>query len=158
MPKPDGMPDAAVPQAARDRGKPPSARQPASDRGSADMTDRALGVLLRRGWRRRCPACDRVPMPRGYPTVQDTGPSCGEALPHHRAGDGPVDLTILVVGHVMALLFLFVFITLRPDLWAMLAVCTVGVLTLCLLPRMKGAMVALQWSRRLHGFGSPGSG
>lgn len=121
--------------------------------------DRPLGQSLLRGWRRCCPACGAAPMLAGYLTVQDACPRCGEALHHHRADDGPAYLTILIVGHVMAPLFLFVFITWRPGPWTMMTVFSIGVvaLSLYLLPRLKGAMVALQWSRRMHGFGGPGA-
>lgn len=160
MPEPDGMTDPAAPNASRGLTDPPSERPATRDQWADDAADRPLGVALRRGWRRRCPACDRAPMLRGYLTVRDICPCCGEALHHHRADDGPAYLTILVVGHVMAPLFLYVFITFRPDPWTMMALFTTGVLALSLylLPRMKGAMVALQWSRRMHGFGGHGSG
>jgi len=97
-------------------------------------------------------------MLRGFLQVRDTCPVCGEALHHHRADDGPAYLTILLVGHLMAPLLLFVFTTWRPEpmvLFSGFAVGAVG-LSLVLLPRIKGALVALQWSRRMHGFGEPG--
>jgi len=119
--------------------------------------DRPLGQALRRGWRRCCPACGKAPMLAGYLMVREACPGCGEPLHHHRADDGPAYLTILIVGHVMAPMFLFVFTTWRPSPWTMLAIFTTGVvaLSLYLLPRLKGAFVALQWSRRMHGFGAP---
>jgi uncharacterized protein (DUF983 family) len=118
--------------------------------------DRRLGPALRLGWRRRCPACGTGPMLRGYLKVRDACPVCGEALHHHRADDGPAYLTILVVGHLMAPALLFAFTEFRPDplvLASLFSVATVA-LSLALLPRFKGAIVAYQWSRRMHGFGS----
>lgn len=125
-----------------------------------DDEDRPLGPALRRGWRRRCPNCGAGPMLRGYLKVRDTCPVCQEELYHQRADDGPAYLTILIVGHLMAPLLLIVFMRWRPDplvLTALFSVGTVG-LSLWLLPRLKGAMVAIQWAKRMHGFGSlPGS-
>jgi uncharacterized protein (DUF983 family) len=126
-----------------------------NDRRFDPDLDRPLGPALRLGWRRRCPACGAGALLNGYLRVRDACPACGEALHHHRADDGPAYLTILVVGHVMAPALLFAYATFRPDplvLASLLSVATVA-LSLVLLPRFKGAIVAYQWSRRMHGFG-----
>lgn len=118
--------------------------------------DRPLKPAMLRGWRRRCPNCGSGPMLRGYLKVRENCPVCGEALHHHRADDGPAYLTILIVGHVMAPLILIAFTKLRPDPMTLAAVFSVGTvaLSLFLLPRLKGALVALQWAKRMHGFGN----
>ena len=122
---------------------------------SADDEDRQLGPAMRRGWARRCPSCGSGPLLRGYLTVRESCPVCGEALHHQRADDGPAYLTILIVGHLMAPLILYVFTTFRPDPLVLASVFSVGTvaLSLYLLPRLKGALVALQWAKRMHGFG-----
>lgn len=98
-------------------------------------------------------------MLRGYLKVRDTCPVCGEELHHHRADDGPAYLTILIVGHVMAPLILWAFTRWRPDPMTLAAVFSVGTvaLSLFLLPRLKGVMVAIQWAKRMHGFGAAGA-
>ena len=92
---------------------------------------------------------------RGYLKVRESCPVCGEALHHQRADDGPAYLTILIVGHLMAPLILYVFTTFRPDPLVLASVFSVGTvaLSLYLLPRLKGALVAVQWAKRMHGFG-----
>lgn len=98
-------------------------------------------------------------MLRGYLKVRDTCPVCNEALYHHRADDGPAYLTILIVGHLMAPLLHIVFVNFRPEplvLFTIFAVGCVG-LTLYLLPRLKGVIVAFQWSRFMHGFAQQAS-
>ena len=94
-------------------------------------------------------------MLRSYLKVRDTCPVCGEALHHQRADDGPAYLTILVVGHIMGPMMLWAFAKYRPDPYVLTTIFTVGTvaLSLYLLPRMKGLMVALQWAKRMHGFG-----
>jgi uncharacterized protein (DUF983 family) len=117
--------------------------------------DRPMKPAILRGFRRRCPQCGEGMMFRGYLKVVDRCPVCDEDLHHHRADDGPAYLTILIVGHIMAPLILIVFTRYRPDP-VLLATCfTVGcvALSLYLLPRLKGVVVAIQWSRRMHGFG-----
>lgn len=93
-------------------------------------------------------------MLKGYLQVRDTCPVCGEAMYHHRADDGPAYLTILIVGHLMAPSILIVFTAFRPEpmvLFTGFAIACVA-LSLYLLPRLKGLMVAFQWARRMHGF------
>lgn len=121
-----------------------------------DTDDRPLKPALLRGWRRRCPNCGAGPMMRGYLKVRDACPVCNEPLHHQRADDGPAYLTILIVGHVVAPVLLYSFVRWRPDPMVLAGVFTVGTvaLSLFLLPRLKGALVALQWAKRMHGFGA----
>lgn len=117
--------------------------------------ERPLWPAMHRGWRCRCPNCGAGPMMNGYLKVRDTCAVCGEDLHHQRADDGPAYLTILIVGHLMAPLMLFVFTRYRPDPLISATVFSIGcvALSLFLLPRIKGAMVGLQWAKRMHGFG-----
>lgn len=119
------------------------------------IDERPIGPALLRGWRRRCPNCGTGPLLRSYLKVHDTCAVCGEEMHHQRADDGPAYITILVVGHIVGPAVLWAFVKWRPDplvLTAIFSVATVA-LSLWLLPRIKGAFVALQWSRRMHGFG-----
>lgn len=119
------------------------------------IDDRPLGPALRLGWARRCPSCGTGRMMSGFLKVADACPDCSEVLHHHRADDGPAYLTILVVGKAIMALYLIVYLWLEPSPAVMIALCwSVGLAAaLWLLPRFKGALVALQWSRRMHGFG-----
>lgn len=129
----------------------PAAANPAD----TALAERPLRPALARGWRLRCPCCGAGALMRGYLKVRDACPVCNEALHHQRADDGPAYLTILIVGHLMAPLLLFVYGRFRPEpltLFSIFAVGTVA-LSLFLLPRLKGAMVGLQWAKRMHGFG-----
>ncbi|TNF23312.1 MAG: DUF983 domain-containing protein [Rhodobacteraceae bacterium] len=115
---------------------------------------RALGPALWKGWRRKCPRCGNGPLLSGYLKVRKSCLVCREEFHHHRADDGPAYLTILIVGHLMAPLLLASFVTWRPEplvLFTVFSVGTIG-LSLYLLPRLKGAIVAFQWARLMHGF------
>ncbi len=120
--------------------------------GSVD--DRPMKPALLRGWRRRCPHCGSGPMLKGYLKMRDTCPVCGEDFTAARADDGPAYLTVLIVGHLMAPAMIWSFTTFRPDPLVLASVMSVGcvALSLYLLPRLKGAIVAFQWARRMHGF------
>ena len=96
----------------------------------------------------------------GYLKVRDACPVCNETLSHQRADDGPAYLTILIVGHIMAPAIIWAFTTFRPDPLVLATVFSVGcvALSLYLLPRLKGAIVGLQWAKKMHGFGTSGTG
>jgi uncharacterized protein (DUF983 family) len=119
------------------------------------LADRPMRPAILRGWRLRCPNCGAGPLLKGYLTVREACPVCGEDLHHQRADDGPAYLTILLVGHLMAPLILWSFVKYRPDPMTLATIFTVGTvaLSLYLLPRMKGVIVAVQWAKRMHGFG-----
>lgn len=117
--------------------------------------DRLSKPAIRRGLRCTCPNCGEGAMFARFLKVADTCPVCGEELRHHRADDGPAYLTILIVAHVIGLGFHFVWSWTQPDPLIMATGFTIVAvaLSLWLLPRMKGMIVAIQWSRRMHGFG-----
>jgi uncharacterized protein (DUF983 family) len=106
------------------------------------------------GFRLRCPACGAAPLFRRYLKVHDTCPGCGEALHHHRADDAPPYFTILIVGHVIVGAILPVERAFVPPLWvhAVVWLPLTLAMSLALLPRVKGAIVGLQWAFYMHGF------
>jgi len=123
---------------------------------SALNDERATGLAMRRGARLRCPACGEGGMFDGYLKVHDNCPACREELHHHRADDGPAYLTITLVGHILTPLLFIVFIAWRPSVAVMLTMFlgAAVIMSLALLPIIKGSMVGFQWARRMHGFGT----
>ncbi|MBT4566682.1 MAG: DUF983 domain-containing protein [Marinovum sp.] len=121
--------------------------------GSSEC-DRELFPAVRKGWRRKCPSCGQGPLMDGYLKIRKSCSSCNAQLHHHRADDGPAYLTILIVGHITMPLLHYAFVKWRPDPYILLAIFGVGciVLSLYLLPRLKGVVVAFQWARYMHGF------
>lgn len=119
--------------------------------------ERPLKPALRKGWSRRCPCCGNGPLFNGYLKVRDSCAVCNQDFTPQRADDGPAYLTILIVGHLMAPLLMFVFVRFRPEPITMITLFSVFTvaLSLFLLPRLKGAMIGLQWAKRMHGFGEP---
>ncbi|WP_372885960.1 DUF983 domain-containing protein [Shimia sp.] len=124
----------------------------------AKAETRPLGPALFKGWRRKCPRCGSGPLLKGYLKVRETCSVCRQDFRPQRADDGPAYLTILIVGHLMAPMLHVVFVNLRPEPLIMFTIFAVGcvALSLYLLPRLKGVVVAFQWARRLGGFGAPG--
>ena len=116
---------------------------------------RPVMPAMSRGWQRRCPSCGEGRLFSGYSRACDACSSCGEALHHHRADDLPPYVTIMVVGHVLVPLVLLAEQYLQPTLWMhWLAWIPLALaMSLWLLPRIKGAVIGLQWANRMHGFG-----
>jgi len=121
-------------------------------------TQRPVRPALFRGWRCKCPRCGQGRLLKGYLKVADSCPVCKLDYSHHRADDGPAYLTILLVGHLMAPLLHFAFVKWRPEPLVLFTIFAVGcvALSLYLLPRLKGSIVAFQWARGMGGFAQMG--
>lgn len=119
------------------------------------LPKRDIKMSMVRGWRQKCPACGKGALYRKYLKVVDTCPACGEELFHQRADDAPPYFTMVIVAHVVVGGVLVLEKAYAPPSWVHLVLwlpLTV-ILSLVLLPRVKGALVGLQWALRMHGFG-----
>jgi len=123
------------------------AQVPASDR-------RAVGQAMWRGVRSTCPQCGTGSLFSSYLKVSDECAGCGTELHHHRADDAPPYFTIFIVGHIVIAGVLALEQAAKPSAWLHAAVWMplTLILSLILLPRIKGALVGLQWALRMHGF------
>jgi uncharacterized protein (DUF983 family) len=115
---------------------------------------RSLAQAMCRGFAQACPACGEGRQFKSYLKVVDACEACGEELHHHRADDAPPYFTITIVGHVIVAGVLMVEDLFAPPSWvhALLWIPLILGLSLLLLPRIKGALVGLQWAFRMHGF------
>lgn len=116
---------------------------------------RAFLPLLPRALRGRCPACGEAPLFRRFLRPVDHCPTCGEQWRHHRADDFPAYLVILLLGHILIPLMIEVNLIFSVPLgvqfalWPTLTI----MLALLMIQPAKGAVIAFQWARRMHGFG-----
>lgn len=117
--------------------------------------ERRVAPAMWRGWMKHCPACGRGGLLTRFLKVNHRCDACGTELHHQRADDAPPYFTIVVVGHIIVPLMLLVEQRFQPAEWvhAALWVPLTVVLALWLLPKIKGALVGLQWAMRMHGFG-----
>lgn len=121
---------------------------------------RPIARSMLRGAVCRCPKCGEGRMFRAYLKVVDACDVCGEELHHQRADDAPPYIVIFVVAHVVVGALLSVEMAYSPPVWVHLAIwlpLTI-VMSLAMLPPVKGALVGLQWALRMHGFGEAGGG
>jgi uncharacterized protein (DUF983 family) len=110
---------------------------------------------MRRGASQKCPACGEGKLYTSYLKVVPECPKCGEELHHHRADDAPPYFTMIIVCHFIVAGVMMVEDYFHPNYWLHILMwfpLTIG-MSLWLLPRVKGALVGLQWALRMHGFG-----
>ena len=117
--------------------------------------NRSTSDAMWRGFKLKCPACGEGKLMRGYLKVVDICPHCREDLSHQQTDDAPPYFTILLVGHIVIPALLTVETIWHPAMWLDFAIFLpmIVILSLLLLPRIKGSVVGLQWAMGLHGFG-----
>ncbi len=111
-----------------------------------------------RGLKHRCPHCGEGRLYRAFLKVVDNCAVCGQPLGHYRADDGPAYFTILLVGHlVVAPMLILSFIWRAPVIVILpLVLVALTLITLSVLPRVKGVLVALHYSLGTTGEHEPG--
>ncbi len=112
------------------------------------MSSNAILTGLKRGGRRRCPNCAKGRLFDGYLQVQRSCEVCANDNGRYPADDGPAYFTIFIVGHLVIapLLALSVIESLSPFLILAFAIPLVTLLTLALLPFIKGAWIGVLWA------------
>jgi uncharacterized protein (DUF983 family) len=122
---------------------------PASpDPTKAAMSQSKLIVGLVRGFSERCPNCGKGQLFWRYLKVLSPCPVCGNDNAQYPSDDAPPYFTILLIGHlVIAPMLFFPFIWTWPVGWVLaVTMPTIAILTLVLLPRVKGAVIGAQWA------------
>ena len=121
---------------------------------------RSKALAMRRGFMGHCPHCGEGHIFRAFLKVQDRCERCGEELHHHRADDAPPYVTLLIVSHIFGFIYVGVLSIWDLPMAAEIVIWPTLVLALCLLllPRIKGALIALQWALRMHGFAGEADG
>jgi uncharacterized protein (DUF983 family) len=109
-------------------------------------------TALLRGWQGKCPRCGKGSLFSSFLKMRSTCPACEQVLEPYRADDAPAYFTILIVGHIVVPLVLLLErygdtppLWFHAAIWLPLSV----VLALYLLPRIKGAVIALLWAHRI---------
>jgi uncharacterized protein (DUF983 family) len=128
----------------------PHSVQPADDRASPSAAQIAL-----RGARNHCPACDHKPLFARYLKPVERCACCGQDWTLHQADDFPAYIAIFISGHLLAPVLIAAGSRelLPMGVLALVAIIGALVLTIALLQPAKGAVIALQYHWRMHGFG-----
>ena len=123
-------------------------------RDSASTEKRDVWTSMKRGFRGRCPRCGEGKLFRAFLKVDNNCSVCGLDFTPHRADDLPAYLVIVIVGHILVPVILWVEINYSPAVWLQLSIYLPFTLiaALLLLQPVKGAVVGMQWALRMHGF------
>lgn len=103
--------------------------------------------LLKRGLKRHCPQCGSPGLFQGYLTINRQCQNCQLDFETIRSDDAPAYFTIAIVGHIILPLISIVEFTYSLEfsthclLWLPLT----SLLTLTLLPHIKGVVMAMLW-------------
>ena len=122
------------------------------ERAPADKRD--SWTAFKRGLRGRCPRCGEGKLFRAFLKVADHCSVCALDFTPHRADDLPAYLVIVIVGHIIVPMILWIETDYSPPVPLQLAVYlpVTLILSLLLLQPVKGAVVGVQWALRMHGF------
>lgn len=118
------------------------------------MTKRPpLFTVLMRGFIRRCPQCGKGRLFDGYLKLAPSCSQCGTPFGAIRADDAPPYFTIVIVGHMVVPVVLYMEREVVPPLWVSmsLGLLLTAALVGLLLPRVKGATAGLMWRLGLKG-------
>jgi uncharacterized protein (DUF983 family) len=121
---------------------------------SQPLPRRDVWQAMARGLRCRCPNCGKGKIFRAFLKVADKCSECGQDFSGHRADDLPAYLVIVIVGHIIVPIVLWIETDYAPPVPLQLAIYLPLTLisALLLLQPVKGAVVGLQWAFRMHGF------
>jgi uncharacterized protein (DUF983 family) len=123
-------------------------------RETAIGAKRDLWSAMKRGFRGRCPRCGEGKLFRAFLKTANNCSVCGLDFTPHRADDLPAYLVIVIVGHIMVPIALWIETNYSPAVWLQLATYLplTLIMSLALLQPVKGTVVGLQWALKMHGF------
>jgi uncharacterized protein (DUF983 family) len=123
-------------------------------RDSVSGEKRDVWTAMKRGFRGRCPRCGEGKLFRAFLKVDNNCSVCKLDFTPHRADDLPAYLVIVIVGHLLVPVILWVETNYSPAVWLQLSIYLpfTFIASLLLLQPVKGAVVGMQWALRMHGF------
>ncbi len=119
-----------------------------------DLPKRKISTALWRGAWGYCPQCNEGRLFSAYLKTHEHCSHCDLHLAGHKADDAPPYFTMFIVGHIIVPLAVVIEHAYVPPIYIhviFFSVLTI-VLSLIILPIVKGAVIAMQWALRMHGF------
>src|SRR3954470_14382404 len=89
---------------------------------AAPAAKRNVWAALKRGLRGRCPRCGEGKLFRAFLKVDDHCAVCGQDFTPHRADDLPAYLVIVIVGHIIVPMILWIETDYAPPVPIQLAI------------------------------------
>lgn len=116
-------------------------------------TEVTLKTAALRALSGRCPCCGEGKLFKSFLKQVENCAACGESFGQIRADDAAPWLTIIVVGHVFLPFAFMVDVDFLPT-WAAMTLWSAlfAAISLVVLPRAKGLMLAILWHTRAPGY------
>jgi len=122
--------------------------------GNRDQTSRPVKQALLLGLRCKCPACGEGRLFARFLKPAQHCTSCGQSFIGHQADDFPAYIVILLLGHILIPVMIEVNhafaipLLWQSIIWPVFAL----LLAIGMIQPVKGAVIGLQWAKRMHGF------
>jgi len=115
---------------------------------------RDLRSAIIRGAKGHCPACGEAALFGRFLKPVAHCPACGQNWTLQRADDLPAYLVVLILGHLLVPFVVSANLRFDMPMWVQMALWpTIAlILAMVMIQPAKGAVIALQWARRMHGF------
>lgn len=117
---------------------------------------RPVWPAILRGILCKCPACGKGRLFGRFVKPVERCAVCKESYVAQQADDFPPYIVILLLGHILVPVIISVDQAFAPPLWmyATFGSAVIAGLAIAMLQPVKGAVIAYQWARRMHGFGA----
>lgn len=111
-------------------------------------------IAAGRGIAGNCPRCGQARLFARFLKPQPTCPACGQDWSPQRADDFPAYIAILITGHLLAPLIIWLVsdVDVSPGVLAAIILPLSVVMMIAMLQPAKGLVIAMQWWHGLHGF------
>lgn len=125
-----------------------------SSSGPAALPERNWLDAVKLGFKGKCPSCGGAPIFGRFLKPLPHCPACGQSWAHQQADDFPAYLVILVLGHLLVPIVVEVNLSYEMPMVAQMLVWPAIALAIALIAiqPFKGAVIAFQWAKRMHGF------
>jgi uncharacterized protein (DUF983 family) len=112
------------------------------------MADKSIATGVRRGVALRCPNCGKGHLFTSFLTVSARCEVCGTDNTIYPSDDAPPYVTIVLVGHLVVPLILWMETAWAPAMRILFAIWlpTITVVTIALLPFVKGVIIGFAWA------------
>jgi uncharacterized protein (DUF983 family) len=102
----------------------------------------------------KCPCCGKGQLFARYLKQVENCSACGESYGSIRADDAAPWLTIIVVGHILLPLAFMIDLSAAMPVWGEMLLWSsfFAAISIALLPRAKGLMIAILWRTRAPGY------
>lgn len=112
------------------------------------MIRKKLLVYLSRGFKKKCPACNKSSIyNNSYLKIVSKCKNCNFDFSIYKTDDAPAYITIFIIGHIVVpIILLLERMSSPPSLWFQMFFWPIAsvILVIWLLPKIKGAFLAFQ--------------